>query len=199
MGRPAACGIWRPTACGRTAWQTRADGSVRARVAGTVQARRAAWPAAGALRWRGVSRQARAAGGVRARTAHQLPPPRRREPPRRSLTFFLNPWLDCPVVPPSKLLAIDDRLRAYPDFTWREFLEFTQKQYWSDSSNFINRRTRAKRLCRKRPPHIDLFLRCLLSTRQEQFQHQKNRGYKIGQETKKFPSYRQTRRSHSAR
>ncbi|CAM0877832.1 unnamed protein product [Alopecurus aequalis] len=53
---------------------------------------------------------------------------------RRSLTFFLNPQLDRPVMPPSELLAIDGRPRAYPDFTWREFLEFTQKQYRSDSS-----------------------------------------------------------------
>ncbi|KAM0895902.1 hypothetical protein ACQ4PT_023554 [Festuca glaucescens] len=53
---------------------------------------------------------------------------------RRSLTFFLNPQLDRPVVPPPELLAVDGRPRAYSDFTWREFLEFTQKQYRSDAS-----------------------------------------------------------------
>uniref|UniRef100_A0ACD5UNE2 Uncharacterized protein n=1 Tax=Avena sativa TaxID=4498 RepID=A0ACD5UNE2_AVESA len=52
---------------------------------------------------------------------------------RRSLTFFLNPLLDRPVAPPAQLLALDGRPRVYPDFTWREFLEFTQKQYRSDS------------------------------------------------------------------
>ncbi|KAM3334387.1 hypothetical protein ACQJBY_029045 [Aegilops geniculata] len=51
---------------------------------------------------------------------------------RRSLTFFLNPQLDRPVAPPTELLAIDGRPRAYPGFTWREFLEFTQKHYRSD-------------------------------------------------------------------
>jgi gibberellin-44 dioxygenase len=52
---------------------------------------------------------------------------------RRSLTFFLNPALDRVVRPLPELLALDPaRLRAYPDFTWREFLEFTQKRYRSD-------------------------------------------------------------------
>ncbi|VAH82876.1 unnamed protein product [Triticum turgidum subsp. durum] len=51
---------------------------------------------------------------------------------RRSLTFFLNPQLDRLVAPPPELLAVDGRPRVYPDFTWREFLEFTQKHYRSD-------------------------------------------------------------------
>ncbi|RLN35913.1 gibberellin 20 oxidase 1-D-like [Panicum miliaceum] len=56
---------------------------------------------------------------------------------RRSLTFFLNPQLDRVVRPPGALLdaaAAAGRPRAYPDFTWREFLEFTQKHYRSDAS-----------------------------------------------------------------
>ncbi|KAK3126467.1 hypothetical protein QOZ80_7AG0557030 [Eleusine coracana subsp. coracana] len=56
---------------------------------------------------------------------------------RRSLTFFLNPQLDRVVRPPPELVAAaaaEGRPRAYPDFTWREFLEFTQKRYRSDAS-----------------------------------------------------------------
>jgi hypothetical protein len=54
---------------------------------------------------------------------------------RRSLAFFLNPQMDCVVRPPPALLAADPaRPRTYPDFTWREFLEFTQKGYRSDES-----------------------------------------------------------------
>ncbi|OEL13422.1 Gibberellin 20 oxidase 1-B [Dichanthelium oligosanthes] len=52
---------------------------------------------------------------------------------RRSLAFFLNPRLDRVVRPPDALL-LAGRPRAYPDFTWREFLEFTQKHYRSDAS-----------------------------------------------------------------
>ncbi|TVU41639.1 hypothetical protein EJB05_15174, partial [Eragrostis curvula] len=59
-------------------------------------------------------------------------------PPRAapsSLTFFLNPQLDRVVRPPPALLAADpDRPRAFPDFTWREFLEFTQKRYRSNEN-----------------------------------------------------------------
>ncbi|KAL6880150.1 hypothetical protein ACP4OV_011715 [Aristida adscensionis] len=57
--------------------------------------------------------------------------------PRRSLTFFLNPPLDRVVRPPAALLdaaAAAGRPRAYPDFTWRELLEFTQRHYRSDES-----------------------------------------------------------------
>ncbi|CAL5078520.1 unnamed protein product [Urochloa decumbens] len=54
---------------------------------------------------------------------------------RRSLTFFLNPQLDRVVRPPEALLlAGGGPPRAYPDFTWREFLEFTQRHYRSDES-----------------------------------------------------------------
>jgi gibberellin 20-oxidase len=53
---------------------------------------------------------------------------------RTSLTFFLNPPLDRVVRPPEALLAAASRPRAFPDFTWREFLEFTQKRYRSDAS-----------------------------------------------------------------
>ncbi|CAN6196984.1 unnamed protein product [Urochloa humidicola] len=53
---------------------------------------------------------------------------------RRSLTFFLNPQLDRVVRPPEALLAAGGAPRAYPDFMWREFLEFTQRHYRSDES-----------------------------------------------------------------
>jgi gibberellin-44 dioxygenase len=55
---------------------------------------------------------------------------------RRSLAFFLNPPLDRVVRPPGALLQENKqagRPRAFPDFTWREFLEFTQKHYRSDA------------------------------------------------------------------
>lgn len=57
---------------------------------------------------------------------------------RRSLAFFLNPPLDRVVRPPDALLQLQEEKgrcpRAFPDFTWREFLEFTQKHYRSDAS-----------------------------------------------------------------
>nr|CAB3452027.1 unnamed protein product [Digitaria exilis] len=53
---------------------------------------------------------------------------------RRSLTFFLNPPLDRVVRSPPALVAGGGCPRAYPEFTWREFLEFTQKRYRSDAS-----------------------------------------------------------------
>ncbi|XP_034580654.1 gibberellin 20 oxidase 3 [Setaria viridis] len=52
---------------------------------------------------------------------------------RRSLAFFLNPPLDRVVRPPEALLPAGQP-RAYPDFKWRELLEFTQKRYRSDAS-----------------------------------------------------------------
>uniref|UniRef100_A0A0D9WVY9 Fe2OG dioxygenase domain-containing protein n=1 Tax=Leersia perrieri TaxID=77586 RepID=A0A0D9WVY9_9ORYZ len=54
---------------------------------------------------------------------------------RRSLTFFLNPRLDRVVAPPPALVGGEEgRPRAFPDFTWREFLEFTQRHYRSDTN-----------------------------------------------------------------
>ncbi|TVU41642.1 hypothetical protein EJB05_15177, partial [Eragrostis curvula] len=54
---------------------------------------------------------------------------------RRSLTFFLNPQLDRVVRPPPALLAaVPARPRAFPDFAWREFLEFTQTRYRSNEN-----------------------------------------------------------------
>ncbi|XP_066392939.1 gibberellin 20 oxidase 3-like [Miscanthus floridulus] len=57
---------------------------------------------------------------------------------RRSLAFFLNPPLDRVVRPPDALLQLQEekghRPSAFPDFTWRDFLEFTQKHYRSDAS-----------------------------------------------------------------
>ncbi|WVZ61903.1 hypothetical protein U9M48_011711 [Paspalum notatum var. saurae] len=54
---------------------------------------------------------------------------------RTSLSFFLNPPLDRAVRPPDALLAAagGGRPRAYPDFTWREYLRFTQTCYRSDA------------------------------------------------------------------
>ncbi|GLJ38013.1 hypothetical protein SUGI_0773750 [Cryptomeria japonica] len=54
---------------------------------------------------------------------------------RRSLTFFLNPSYDKLICPPQQLL---DQPRKYRDFTWLQFLEFTQKHYRSDSNTLAS-------------------------------------------------------------
>lgn len=51
-----------------------------------------------------------------------------RTTPRRSLAFFLNPGLDNLISPPVELVN-SEKPRQYFDFTWSEFLEFTQKMY----------------------------------------------------------------------
>ncbi|OAY66635.1 gibberellin 20 oxidase 2-like [Ananas comosus] len=53
-----------------------------------------------------------------------------RQQERRSLAFFLCPQEDRVVRPPSGNLGAP---RLYPDFTWAEFLGFTQRQYRVDA------------------------------------------------------------------
>ncbi|XP_073013744.1 gibberellin 20 oxidase 2-like [Typha latifolia] len=48
---------------------------------------------------------------------------------RRSLTFFVCPRGDKVVRPPEELLARDGGWRNYPDFTWSEMVEFTQRRH----------------------------------------------------------------------
>ncbi|AAF27671.1 putative gibberellin 20-oxidase; 47658-49225 [Arabidopsis thaliana] len=50
------------------------------------------------------------------------------ETTRKTLAFFLCPKVDKVVKPPSEL----EGERAYPDFTWSMFLEFTMKHYRAD-------------------------------------------------------------------
>ncbi|TYK18655.1 gibberellin 20 oxidase 3 [Cucumis melo var. makuwa] len=56
---------------------------------------------------------------------------------RRSLAFFLCPRKDKVVRPPEKLIS-DDESRKYPDFSWSELLEFTQKHYRADAATLQN-------------------------------------------------------------
>ncbi|KAL0437933.1 UNVERIFIED_CONTAM: Gibberellin 20 oxidase 1-D [Sesamum latifolium] len=56
---------------------------------------------------------------------------------RVSLVFFLCPREDKIIVPPENLVS-SEKGREYPDFTWSEFLGFTQKHYRVDLATLQN-------------------------------------------------------------
>ncbi|KAI3464356.1 hypothetical protein Pfo_021019 [Paulownia fortunei] len=56
---------------------------------------------------------------------------------RVSLVFFLCPGEDKVIVPPKNLVS-SERVREYPDFTWSELLQFTQKHYRVDVATLHN-------------------------------------------------------------
>ena len=54
-----------------------------------------------------------------------------RDSERRSLVFFVSPKEEKVVRPPQDLVSREGQ-RIYPDFTWSDLLEFTQKHYRAD-------------------------------------------------------------------
>ncbi|XP_020215847.1 gibberellin 20 oxidase 3 [Cajanus cajan] len=51
---------------------------------------------------------------------------------RKSLAFFLNPRADKTLIPPQNLFENGEK-RNFPDFTWAQLYEFTQKRHRADS------------------------------------------------------------------
>ncbi|XP_027337266.1 gibberellin 20 oxidase 2-like [Abrus precatorius] len=56
---------------------------------------------------------------------------------RRSLAFFLCPKEDKVVRAPENIVLVDGT-KQYPDFTWSELLQFTQKYYRADQATLPN-------------------------------------------------------------
>ncbi|MCE3215426.1 hypothetical protein HAX54_002340 [Datura stramonium] len=61
-----------------------------------------------------------------------------RQVERISLAFFLCPKEDKVIVPPQHLLVSGGPQRVYPDFTWFDLLNFTQKHYRADHATLQN-------------------------------------------------------------
>ena len=51
--------------------------------------------------------------------------------PRTSISFFLSPAMDKILSPPEELVG-EEHPRKYRDFTWAEFLDFTQNHHRPD-------------------------------------------------------------------
>ncbi|EPS69855.1 hypothetical protein M569_04907, partial [Genlisea aurea] len=63
-----------------------------------------------------------------------------KERERRSLVFFVNPRDDRLLRPPEELVSVGENpyRRWYPDFTWSQMREFTQKHYRVDSGTLAS-------------------------------------------------------------